>query len=64
MKKATCNSCRALSHNFKCDLGFEVRTEFMHNTLPFGAVPMEICPKPKTVSEYIRLMQKKRGKRV
>ena len=50
--KKTCNNCRALEFGiinkyiWECSLGYKVDFE--------NAIPLEECPKPKTISELIQ----------
>lgn len=48
--KRTCNGCAASiidSRIFKCELGFKVDSNV--------GKPLEECPKPKTISDFVGL---------
>lgn len=52
--KRTCNGCVALVVDsmplYKCELGFKVDVNI--------GKPLEECPKPKTISNFIKLKSK------
>lgn len=57
--KKSCLDCKAFNHSFNwCELGFKTET-FDILGVPCGVRPIEICPKPKTYDEYIRLHNNK-----
>ena len=53
--KRTCNNCRANSSY--CDLGYkrESITKYYDNLPLTTYKPLEKCPKPTTIKEYVRL---------
>ena len=55
--KKTCEGCRALSlYPMRCDLGKKIKIKTI-NDINVSAKPLEECPKPRTIKEYICLMR-------
>ncbi len=54
--KKTCHGCKA-DDNRGCLLGYknENKTIKGFEGLSAGRIPLEVCPKPKTNDEYIKL---------
>lgn len=52
--KKNCFGCKALSLK-SCILGYKITTYEILGVHGAGIKPLEICPKPKTMEEYIYL---------
>ena len=52
-QKKTCNNCRALTHDCRCELGYKIKAKYYAECIPINARPLEPCPAPKTVYESI-----------
>jgi hypothetical protein len=52
--KKTCIKCRAFSNN-KCSLNFKIEKIYIDRigSPVIGAIPLEKCPKPLTIKDYI-----------
>lgn len=53
MIKRTCEGCKAIEldgYESRCLLGYK----YDHNKF----IPLEFCPKPKTISQYVKLKSK------
>jgi len=57
--KKSCLECKALNIRFNsCTLGYKTITYNIMG-MPVGLKPLEDCPKPKTIKEYVRLCEEK-----
>ena len=64
-KNKTCNGCKALhmSFNFNyCELGYNTSLKTHPTFFVTTDIPTEICPKPKTTTEYIEARENFRKK--
>jgi hypothetical protein len=52
--KRTCNGCKAFEaiQENKCGLGFKIE-KIYYKQIVVECKPLEECPKPKTIREYI-----------
>jgi hypothetical protein len=55
--KRTCIGCRALEYDLKPELGFKCSLGFKFQK---GQIfrPLENCPKPRTISEFCKELEK------
>lgn len=56
--KKSCLDCKALN-NRVCSLGYKIETYDIVN-IPCGIRPLEDCPKPRTIKEFINLHNRKK----
>lgn len=57
--KKSCLGCSALNNSFKhCFLGYKTATYDILG-VPSGVKPLEECPKPRTIKEFIELSNKR-----
>jgi len=62
--KRTCNGCKALEE-FGCSLGYETiekSKSFKGFPTIYIRKPLEECPKPKTIREYMNINTKRSDK--
>lgn len=53
--KKSCLDCKAFNESFNCcQIGYKTESYKILGE-PIGVKPIEECPKPKTIKEYIRL---------
>jgi len=56
--KRTCNGCKALDQDKEvCNLGYRMEKigHHKHTEIAIDYKPLEECPKPKTITEYVQL---------
>ena len=56
--KKSCLDCKALNIRV-CSLGYKTET-YNIMSIPCGIKPLEDCPKPKTIKEFVNLYNRKK----
>ena len=56
-QKKTCNGCKAYQYPYDCALDYPIKEETHSPGLVVGGIPLEPCPKPKTIAEYLHAKQ-------
>ena len=62
--KRTCNGCKALLKNpfdfgYSCGLNHTIEVTKEIDGIPIYYKPSEVCEKPKTITEYVKLRNDK-----
>ena len=66
--KRTCNGCKALikrpfTLGYECGLKYCIEITKEIDGIPIYYRPLEVCEKPKTITEFIKLQHYKKDRR-